>query len=235
VYTRKNLELQTHLICHDHPGKWCYKPVVAGGICRASDHVEIGPPALRDWTTAIINDSATINCPPHSIEFNALLYGQGQRGSKSSAILTPPVAQTPLPIIIQLDRSQSRGIADSHSTYHSNTMWSPSAPQTPRRRQPVQPTLASSPLVNHRAFDECDGDGLLAFIKWLERKYKVKDGNTAFQQAYQVLSSGDKDITVDVLSGKTAQWIESHGVTPGTADRMAKCYPKLVSEISTML
>jgi hypothetical protein len=48
---------------------------------------------------------------------------------------------------------------------------------------------------------------------------RSKDGNTSFQQAYQVLSSSEKDIAIDVLTGKTAQWIESHGVAAGTADR----------------
>jgi hypothetical protein len=170
LYACKNLELQTYLVCHDHPGQQCYKPVGVSGSSRPLDHIQLDPPAIRDWTTAILNDSATINCPPHSLEFKALLYNNGYPRSKSS-MSTPLSAQTPLPIIIQLpDQNQS---CDSHSLYRYNM--SPSTPQTPQRRRPVhRHALASSPLVDHRAFDDYNGDGLMSFIKWLEHKYKVK-------------------------------------------------------------
>jgi hypothetical protein len=89
---------------------------------------------------------------------------------------------------------------------------------------PCAPPVFSSPLVDHESFDEYGGDGLKAFIAWCEREYKTKAENIEFQEAYQ--SMRVVGINVDVLKGKNAAWFVSQGVKVGTAERIARSYPK---------
>ena len=201
--------------CTDHPGKFCFKASNVGGVSRASDHIQLDAVAIRDWVTAILNDSATLTCPPRTPEFDNILSNTRSRSKSSSAAQssTPaPVSNTP--IIFQFDRNGS---------YKPST-WSPSPPRTPAWRRSHHSMPFSSPLVAHEAFDAFDGDGLLTFITWCEHEYKVREGNLAFKDAYRILKN--KDIDVDVLKGKDANWLEKQGVIAGTADRIEKSYRK---------
>ena len=87
----------------------------------------------------------------------------------------------------------------------------------------------SSPLVAHDAFDEFDEDGLLTFLTWCEQKYKIREGNLEFKDAYRILKA--KGIDVDVLKEKDANWVEKQGVITGTAERIAKTYPKWLLQL----
>ena len=78
-YSKKSKELQTHLQCDDHPGKFCFKASNIRGVSRPSDHVQLDAVAIRDWATAILNDSATLTCPPRTPEFEDILSNTRSR------------------------------------------------------------------------------------------------------------------------------------------------------------
>src|SRR5205809_6988909 len=65
-YSKMSKELQTHLQCDDHPGKFCFKASNIRGVSQPSDHVQLDAVAIKDWATAILNDSATLTCPPRT-------------------------------------------------------------------------------------------------------------------------------------------------------------------------
>ena len=96
-------------------------------------------------------------------------------------------------------------------------------PRTPvNRYKPAALETFSSPLVAHESFE--NGDGLRTFIAWCEREYKIKTGNSAFEQAYAMLH--EKEVNVDIMDNKPADWFEKLGVACGTAERLAKSFPK---------
>jgi hypothetical protein len=174
------------------------------------------PKALSDWTTVIINnpENATINNPPRSEEWDALLNPKNRRKAanfeSTHPFATPSYQQ---PIFNVHIPSQTRTPVRSRSYY---------TPRTPTG--PCAPPVFSSPLVDHESFDEYGGDGLKAFIAWCEHEYKTKAENIEFQEAYQ--SMRVVGINVDVLKGKNAAWFVSQGVKVGTAERIARSYPK---------
>ena len=85
-YSKKSKELQTHLQCDDHPGKFCFKASNIRGVSRPSDHVQLDAVAIRDWATAILNDSATLTCPPRTPEFEDILSNTRSRSKSSSNV-----------------------------------------------------------------------------------------------------------------------------------------------------
>ena len=221
-YSKKSKELQTHLQCDDHPGKFCFKASNIRGVSRPSDHVQLDAVAIRDWATAILNDSATLTCPPRTPEFEDILSNTCSRSKSSSNVQSQwstPAPSSTAPIIFQFDRNGP----------FKPSAWSPSPPRTPARCRPVNSMPFSSPLVAHDTFDEFDRDGLLTFLTWCEQKYKIREGNLEFKDAYRILKT--KGIDVDVLKEKDANWVEKQGVMTGTADRIAKTYPKWLLQL----
>jgi len=206
-------------VCTDHAGKYCYKPPES---TRPSDHVAMESRHIRDWTTSILAGVTTIQTPPRSEEFERLLHPrQRPKGSSTMDSITPN-AHGP-PVVVNFTERRHQRSYSPRTPYRSPQ----TSPHTPyqarhsRHGRPRSPMPYSSPLIMHPLFDRFDGDGLLAFMDYCERKYK-SEGNTEFQEAYQVLSLSN--IRVDTLSGKNAKWIKSEGVKSGTADRMARSY-----------
>jgi hypothetical protein len=180
------------------------------------------PKALSDWTTVIINnpENATINNPPRSEEWDLLLNPKPRRKSTSfenTFPLSTPSYQQPVFNLHMPSQGPSRSPAHSRSYYT----------RTPTR--PHAPSAFSSPLVEHESWDVHGGDGLRAFIAWCECEYKIKADNVEFQEAYQAMRA--VGINVDVLKGKDARWFTSQGVQTGTAERIARSYPKWHAEL----
>ena len=99
------------------------------------------------------------------------------------------------------------------------------APQPVTPNKPVSSGIFSSPLVEHESF--IDDDGLLTFCKWCEQEYKIKPEpflDSPFDETYRKLQ--EHCITINVLGGKSADWYKNEGVASGTAERMAKSFPK---------
>src|ERR1700737_696697 len=181
-YTKQSRELQEHLVCTDHAGKYCYKPKDS---TRPSDHVAMESRHIRDWTTAILAGVTTIQTPPRSEEFERLLNPrQRPRGLFAMDSITPSAPGPPV-VVNFTERRRQRSY--SPRSQHRSPQTSPQTPYHGHRRhgRARSPMPFSSPLVIHPLFNRFGGDGLLTFMDYCERKYKV-DGNTEFQEAYQV-------------------------------------------------
>ena len=206
-FTMKFKELQQGLSCDVHPGKYCYKPALS---VRPLDHVHLDAQALRDWTNAIMNNAATLNNPPRTAEFDRIL-NQRQKNSRTST--TPSEATTTqgsnMAPIIHYNLSDG-----FHNVFKT--------PRSPRNRSSHSQSTFSSPFVHHETF--LDGDGLLTFIKWCEKEYKIKPENLSFEKA--LITLRELDIDVDILKGKNAEWYRSLGITAGTSERLARSFLK---------
>jgi hypothetical protein len=121
-----------------------------------------------------------------------------------------------------------RSYSRSRSPYQrSSSQYQQTPPQQPRSQAPTTPiskqqTLFSSSILDHISFQEFNGNGLLAFMNFCKREYASED--TEFEDAYFILNS--KRIRVDILKNKTAEWYVQKGVQDGTAEILAKKYPK---------
>lgn len=191
--------------CDDiHYGKFCYKPYPNA---QASDHIQLSAQDLHTWATAIKNGTATLCNPPRSQEFNKILNLTQQR-RRSGASKTP-------------ESAGSGNVPIMH--FHLPDPSRFDTPCTPvNRYRPAVPETFSSPLVAHESFE--NGDGLRTFIAWCEREYRIKIGNSAFEQAYAMLH--EKEVNVDIMDNKTADWFQKLGIACGTAERLAKSFPK---------
>jgi hypothetical protein len=114
----------------------------------------------------------------------------------------------------------------------------PLPPQSPHDalQQCTTPTrstssgIFSSPLVEHESFIE--NDGLLTFCTWCQQEYKIKSSpliDDPFDEAYHILRQNR--ITVDIMGGKSVEWYKGEGVASGTAERMAKSFPKWKAQL----
>jgi len=221
------MELQRYLVCNDHPGKLCYKLQSIGGESRSTDHINMDPTAIRDWTTAILAESATIKCPPRTREFDQYLNPRQRSKSISTSIATPTAA----PVHVYLGRHQRDHSYSPRTPRHgrSHSLHTPRRRHSPYERHTTPHTTPhatpfSSPLVAHESFQQFGGDGLATFMHWCECEYKVSATNMEFKEASQVLEAGN--IGVDILQGKNAAWFQKQGLKAGTADRIARSYPK---------
>ena len=67
-------------------------------------------------------------------------------------------------------------------------------------------------------------------MHWCTKEYKLQEGDTEFEDAYITLSN--KRIRIDNLKGKSDVWYMGKGVEDGTAERLAKSYPKWKYKLS---
>ena len=208
-FTKSFKELQDALRCDDiHYEKFCYKSYPNA---QASEHIHLSAQDLHTWTSAIKNGTATLCNPPRTQEFNKILNSTQQR-HRNAVSKTPESASSGLPNVhIHLP---------DHSRYETPRFGTPRTPVN--RHRPTASETFSSPLVAHESF--VNGDGLRTFITWCEREYKIKSDNGAFEQAYAMLH--EKEVNVDIMDNKTADWFQKLGITCGTAERMAKSFPK---------
>ena len=222
-HTMQVQELQNHLRCAFHPSTFCFKPYEG---CIAKDHIQIDPPALHDWASAILLDPIKNNIYnlPRSQEFTGMI-AKVQRRSTA----TPIPVQQPIQLVMPRSRSfsgsgYSRSRSRSRSPGYSRSHYSrtPHTPAKSRHGDPVLEDMFSSPLVHHDSWDAYNGDGLKAFVTWCEGEYKIK--GVEFAVAYQALK--DQEISVDILKGKDPAWYTRMGVKVGTAERLVRSYPK---------
>jgi hypothetical protein len=223
AYIAKYAQLSDLLKCDVHYNQKCYK-FTSSNNCRPSDHIKLDAKAIADWTTSILNGGATLTNPPRTEEFERILNPRSRSKSSSSNLISTPNTNAP-PIIVNFGR---------HGHGNLGSPWSSSPPCTPHTPRPVRrssraPAVFSSPLVDHESFEQFNGDGLRAFIVWCEQEYKVRENNTEFKEAYQIMRA--KGIGVDILEGKDSNWLTAQGILVGTADRIARSFRKWLSKL----
>jgi hypothetical protein len=168
---------------------------------------------LGIWATAIVNNAATLTCPPHGPEFNKIIYGSSNASSiKKSEIITS-ANSTALPPIIHYNLAPSSG---------SNIFTSP--PRKRQRRSIIQ--INSSPIGSY-APHEYYRSALRDYTSWCAKKYEDDEFIEAFQQLQKEKIGIDliEKISIEILTAKC-------GLTHGTAERIKEnfCKWKMILE-----
>ena len=112
-----------------------------------SEHAELDPKALSDWTTAIVNKThfVDINNPPHGSEWDSIL---NPRRSKSGSIEIPQQYSQPAIHVHMPSRSPHR------SPQFSHRYLTPLSPCTPTIKRRFEPILSSPILLEHESWAE---------------------------------------------------------------------------------
>src|SRR6266516_541273 len=200
--------LQNHLRCAFHPSTFCFKPYEG---CLVKDHIQIDPPALHDWASAILLDPIKNNIYnlPRSQEFTRMI-AKVQR--KSTA--TPIPVQQPIQLVMPRSRSFSgSGYSGSPGYSRSHYSRTPHTPAKSRHGDLVLEDMFSSPLVHHDSWDAYNGDGLKASVIWCEGESKTQ--RVQFAVAYQAVKH--QEISVDLSKGRDPAWYPRMGVKVGPA------------------
>jgi len=202
--------------CNQHGGSFCY--IEAG----STTHIRLSSGDLGIWATAIINDAATLSCPPHTVEFDKILY---------------PKKKLPAPTqnIAHVHEDPNKPIIHYHLLPPTIAATAPtqedsSSPKKKRRRSTTTLSMIrSSPIPGFEVL-EYNSKGLYAYLQWCTKKY----GDCEFMDAYESLAK--EKMGIDVMLAVSA--LDLHSVckiTFGTAVRIIHCYPKWLLELKSIV
>lgn len=199
--------------CSQHVGMFCY---IEPG---KSTHIQLSSGDLGVWSMAIINEAATMSCPPRTVEFEKVLHPR-----KRNKTETPP------PQIVELYEDPVQANKPIIH-YHMNAPTISAQPDTPKkkRRRSTIITINSSPIPGFEV-PEYNSEGLCAFLRWCTEKYK----DCEFIDAYESLAR--EKMGIDIMLSVAA--IDLHKVCNipfGTAVRIIGCYPKWLLELKSVV
>ena len=155
---------------------------------------------LGMWATAIVNNSATLTCPPHTPEFDSIIYGPSKSSTKAEmAGFTTAPSLAPI-------------VHYNLVPPHSSDALSSSPKKKRQRRSTIQ--INSSPLGTYSSRDYY-GSALQDYTSWCARKYRDDEFNEAFAKLRE------HKVGVDLIEDmETSTLISLCGLSHGTATRL---------------
>ena len=142
------------------------EPPFHGNIC-----ISLSAFHLDAWTTACMNESATLFSPPAIPEFWKLRDSKkvGSRGVKAASATPEPPLSTVNNVTISLDGS----MFDAKSAYDAEAAKVQAQAQA-HAQQPSVPKRSSSPITEY-VLKEWIAKGLIAFLTHCTKKYEDED------------------------------------------------------------
>jgi hypothetical protein len=212
AYTVLHAKLQDKWQCDHHTGSFCYKEP------EKTAHIRLSFGDLGIWATAIINEAATISCPPRTSEYEKILHPKRKQ------------AETPPPQIIEIHEDQiqaNKPIIHYHMLPPTISATAPTQEEPTPKKKRCRSTILTIQTSSIPGFEvpEYNTKGLAAYLLWCTEEHK----DCEFIDAYESLSV--QKIGIDIIPGVTAMDLHKGcNILLGTATRIIRCYPKWLSE-----
>jgi len=207
-------KLQDKMRCNQHGGSFCY---VEPGT---DTHIRLSSADLGIWAMAIINEAATMSCPPRTIEFERILHPKKRK---------EPTLAKPAPEVIEIHEDPVQ--ANKPIIHYHMLPPAMSAPtlETPKKKRRYSRTLAvkSSPIPGFEV-REYNSTGLYAFLEWCTNE----NGDYEYLDAYESLAK--QKLGLDLILAITPMDLCTVCQIPyGTALRIIHFYPKWLLELKS--